>query len=135
MKEIFSVKREGTPKYRSAPSGDQLRKDVDYHATFSGTVSADCIRMFFSLACQLGKGCKVGSYERSVLIKDTESSWIRVSTQLYRYYQSILGRTHVAIRKTLLRLVAREGTSALRNLNRKMRGESSKVPKLLGSVF
>ena len=83
----------------------------------------------------IGKGCKVGSYERSVLIKDTESSWIRVSTQLYRYYQSILGRTHVTIRKNLLRLVAREGTSALKNLNRKMRRESSKVLKLLGSVL
>ena len=134
VKEIFSVKRDGTPKYRSALRGDQLRKDVDYHATFSGTISADGIRMFFSLACQLGKVVRSGDV-RQAYLQGKQRIPIFAFLPSYIDIIDLSWEELMTIRKDLLKLVANEGTSALKNLNRKKRRESSKVLKLLGSVY
>ena len=134
IKEIFSVKRDGTPKYRSALRGDQLRKDVDYHTTFSGTVSADCIRMFFSLACQLGKQVRSGDVKCAYL-QGKQRIPIYAFLPSYIDIIDLSWEELMVIRKDLLKLVENEGASALKNLGRKKRRQASRVLRLMSSVY
>jgi len=134
IKEIFSIKRTGDCKYRGALRGDQLRKNVDYHNTFSGTVSADAIKMFFSLATQLNKQVRSG---------DVTCAYLQGKQRIPIYaflpsYVDIIDMSWeelMELRKELLELMKKEGKSAIKNLSRKKRKTASRVLKLKASVY
>ena len=49
--ELFTIKRDGTPKFRQYAMGNLLKEGRDFLDTFSTSVSADGFRWFCSLAC------------------------------------------------------------------------------------
>ena len=53
--ERFTIKRDGTHKFRQYAMGNLLKEGKDYGDTFATTVSADGLRWFCSLACSSGK--------------------------------------------------------------------------------
>jgi len=134
IKEIFSVKRTGEAKYRSALRGDQLRKDVDYHNTFSSTVSADAIKLFFSLACQLNKQVKSGDVKCAYL-QGKQRIPIYAFLPSYIDIIDLSWEELLVIRKHLLSLMHKDGLSAIKNLSRKKRRTASRVLKLKASVY
>ena len=53
--ELFSRKRNGTPKFRPYIMGNLLKAGVHFQRTFSGTVSAHTIKWFVSIMTGLRK--------------------------------------------------------------------------------
>jgi hypothetical protein len=132
--EIYSIKRDGTHKFRPVLMGNQLRKDIDYKATFSGTVTADSIRFFFSLATSMNKQVHGGDVKCAYLNA-------RQRIPIYAYLPSYWDLVDLTweklgeIRRTLRKLIHSEGTGAFRRLVKSKRRSSRRVIRLLASVY
>jgi hypothetical protein len=132
--EIFNIKRDGTFKFRSALRGDQLRKDIDYKTTFSGTVTADSIRFFFSLATQLSKQVHGGDVKCAYLQG-------RQRIPIYAYLPSYVDLVSLSwedlaeVRRELCRVFEQGGKKAIRQITNRKRRDSRRVMRLLASVY
>lgn len=132
--EIFSKKRTGIEKFRACLRGDQLRKDIDYKTTFSATVTADSIRIFFSLATQLGKQVHGG---------DVRCAYLQSKQRIpiYAFLPSYIDLVDLSweelgeIRKGLLSILEQGGPRAIREYVRTKRRGSRRVLRLLSSVY
>ena len=126
--ELYTRKRDGTPKFRQYAMGNLLKAGKDYGDTFSTSVSADGIRWFVSLAC----ACKKLIYGWDAVTGYLQADQrLPVYAYLPSHYQfSNLSFEDLAVfRSQLLKLVEKEGIAGLRKLSAKLKRESRQTPK------
>lgn len=111
--ELYTVKRCGTHKFRPYMMGNLLRENIDYYSTFSGTVTADSIRLFFSLACAMRKTVKGGDVTTAYLCGEQK-------IKIFAYKPSYWDFVHMPmeelmeIRKHMQKLHKQGGLAAVR---------------------
>ena len=132
--EVFEKKHDGRFKLRTALRGDQMRKDIDYQNTFSATVAADSIRLFFCLAAQLGKLVKSLDVKQAYLQADQ-------NIPLYAFLPSYIDLVDLneeqllKVRREMLALMERQGKGAIKRLAKSKRRASQRVMKILKAVY
>ena len=112
--ELYTRKRDGSAKFRPYAFGHHLTEGISFFNTFSGTVTADSIRFFFSLATAL---CKL------VKQADARCAYLQADEQpipIYCYKPTFWDFVHMPvedlmmIRRQLLAVFAKGGKSAVR---------------------
>jgi len=128
--ERFTIKRDGTHKFRQYAMGNLLKEGKDYGDTFATTVSADGFRWFCSLACSVGK--EVRGWDATTGYLQSKQ---RIPVYAYvpsHHHFSLLSFEELAVfRRKLLDLVANEGVEGLRRFSGKMKRESRQFPRVI----
>jgi len=126
----YEEKRNGTYKTRSALRGDQMREGVDFDMTFAATVGADGVRLFFSLATQLGRAIKSLDVVQAYLQAEQRSPLYALLPSSVDVIDLSDGEVE-KLRSELLELQKRKGKRALTQLANRKRRSSSRVLKIL----
>ena len=136
--ELYSIKRDGTYKFRQYLMGNLLREGLDFQDTFSTTVSGSGLCVFYSLATTCGK---------LVHGWDAICGYLQVKEQFDVYafmpsHQKYSDLEHEEIgelRKSFLKIVAEQGEEGLRKFakmhKRDTRSNPKQVLKCLSSVY
>jgi hypothetical protein len=111
-----------------------MRKDIDYVHTFSATVTADSIRWFFSLATY---------FKMQVSSLDVKQAYLQGTQQIviYAFLPSYIDLAEMTdeqllpIRHALLEMLGRKGRRAIKQLARSKRRQSSRVLRILRSIY
>jgi hypothetical protein len=111
--ELYTIKRGGKMKFRPYVMGNHLRPNIDFHSTFSGTVTADSIRLFFSLATALGAIVKGGDVTTAYLC-GTQQIKIFCYKPSYWPFVNMSVEELMKTRKFLLQLFEKGGKSAVK---------------------
>ena len=134
VREVYTVKRDGTYKLRTALRGDQMRKDKDYSLTFSATVTADSVRFFFSLATCLGKQVHSADVKQAYL-QAMQRETLYASLPSYMDLVDLSWEQLAEVRRELLLVKDQYGMKAVRKMARQQRRQSPRVLKLIKSVY
>ena len=136
--ELYTIKRDGTYKYRQYLMGNLLREGVDFTDTFSTTVSGPGLCTFYSLATTCGK---------LVHGWDAVCGYLQVKEQFDIYaflpthqeYSSLEYEEIAQLRRKFLNLVSKEGEEGLKKFTRlhkrEMRSKPKSVLKCCSSVY
>lgn len=136
--ELYSIKRDGTYKYRQYLMGNLLREGIDFQETFSTTVSGPGLCTFYSLAT---------SCMKLVHGWDAICGYLQVKEQFDVYaflpshqdYSSLEYEDIAELRKTFLNIVAEQGEEGLRKFakehKRNSRSNPKKVLKCQSSIY
>ena len=128
--ERFTIKRDGTHKFRQYAMGNLLKEGKDYGDTFATTVSADGLRWFCSLACSVGK--EVRGWDATTGYLQSKQ---RIPVYAYvpsHHHFSMLSYEELAVfRQKLIEMVAKEGVVGLRRFSGKMKRESRQFPRVI----
>ena len=136
--ELYSIKRDGTYKFRQYLMGNLLREGLDFQDTFSTTVSGSGLCVFYSLATTCGK---------LVHGWDAICGYLQVKEQFDVYafmpshqkYSDLEYEEIGELRKSFLKIVAEQGEEGLRKFakmhKRDTRSNPKQVLKCLSSVY
>ena len=136
--ELYSIKRDGTYKYRQYLMGNLLREGIDFQETFSTTVSGPGLCTFYSLAT---------SCMKLVHGWDAICGYLQVKEQFDVYaflpsHQEYSGLEYEEIgelRASFLKIVAEQGEEGLRKFakmhKRNTRSNPKQVLKCQSSIY
>ena len=126
--ELYTVKRNGTHKFRQYLMGNLLREGVDFGETFSTTVSNTGICLFFSLATSCNK--EVWGWDAICGYLQCEEQYDVYSfLPSHHAYSSLEYEDIALLRQEFLKLIKDEGEEGLKQFARKHRRESRSNPK------
>jgi len=131
--ERFTIKRDGTHKFRQYAMGNLLKEGKDYGDTFATTVSADGLRWFCSLACSSGKVVR-GWDATTGYLQSKQRIPVYAYVPSHHEYSSLSFEEIAVLRSKLLKLVEKEGEKGLRQFSSKMKRESRQFPKKVLSL-
>ena len=113
--ELYSVKRDGTHKYRQIAQGQYLREGIDYTYTFSTTIETSVLRWFHSLACACRKEIR-GVDAITGYLQSAQRVPVYATKPSHAGYSDMPMEELAVLRKQLLGLIARDGLGAIRKL-------------------
>ena len=116
--ELCTVKRDNSKKFRPYCMGNLLQAHKHFFSTFSGTVTADTIRFFFSLATELLKTIWQADAKCAYLQSDEQPIPIYCLKPTFWDFVHMSIEELMMVRKYLLKLQEQQGTSAVRKLAR-----------------
>lgn len=114
--ELYTRKRCGKPKFRPYAMGNLLTPNKDYYQTFSGTVTADTIRFFFSLATAMRQTVYQADARNAYLQSDEQQIPIYCYKPTYWDYVHMTIEELMKVRVQMLKLYEAGGLSAVKNL-------------------
>ena len=118
--ELYTRKRDNSCKFRPYCMGNLLTAQKHYYETFSGTVTADTIRFFFSLATALGKTVWQADAKCAYLQSDEQSIPIYCLKPTFWDFVHMPIEQLMEMRKQLVKVHEEHGISAVRKLGRTM---------------
>ena len=131
--ELLSKKRSGQCKFRPFVMGNMLKAGRDFHQTFSGTVAADTIRYFVSLAVGLRRVIKGGDVRTAYLAGD-QIIEIHLEKPSYWDYCDWPIETLMELRKLLKDVLKKHGMKGVRKLLRSQQNRS-KILKVIRPIY
>ena len=126
--ELYTIKRDGTHKFRQYLMGNLLREGVDFGETFSTTVSNTGICLFYSLATSCDK--EVWGWDAICgYLQCKEQYDVFAFLPSHHEYSSLEYEDIALMRKEFLRLVEDRGEEGLKQFARKHKRDGRCNPK------
>ena len=118
--ELYTRKRDNSCKFRPYCMGNLLVPQKHYYETFSGTVTADTIRFFFSLATAMGKTVWQADAKCAYLQSEEQSIPIYCLKPTFWDFVHMPIEQLMEVRKQLMKVHEEHGITAVRKLGRTM---------------
>ena len=131
--ERFTIKRDGTYKFRQYAMGNLLKEGKDYGDTFATTVSADGLRWFCSLACSAGKEVR-GWDATTGYLQSKQRIPVYAYIPSHHKYSCMSFEDLARERADLMNLIEKEGEGGLRQLSARRKRESRQFPDVVLSL-
>ena len=136
--ELYTMKRDGTYKYRQYLMGNLLREGIDYDNNFSTTISSTGITVFFSMATTSAK--QVGGWDAVAgYLQTTEQFDIYAYLPTHADYSKLEYEEIAKLRHSFLKVFKVEGIQGIKNLarnfKREYRASPTKVYKCNSSIY
>ena len=117
--ELYSIKRCGMKKFRPYMLGNLLTPERDFFDTFSSTVTADSIKVFFSMATELGK-LVFGGDVKCAYLTGTQQTTIWSHKPSYWDFINMTIEELMEVRKLVVDAHSKGGKSAVRRMSKNM---------------
>ena len=131
--ERFTIKRDGTHKFRQYAMGNLLKEGKDFGDTFATTVSADGFRWFCSVACSTAKVVK-GWDATTGYLQSRQRIPVYAYIPSHHEYSEMEFEELAVVRKELLDLIEKEGVKGLRTFSAARKRESRQRPRVVLSL-
>ena len=136
--ELYSVKRDGTYKYRQYLMGNLLREGIDYENNFSTTISNTGITVFFAMATTSAK--PVGGWDAVAgYLQTTEQFDIFAFLPTHADYSNLQYEDIAKLRHSFLKIMETDGIEGVkkfaRNYRKHHRANPTKVYKCNSSIY
>jgi hypothetical protein len=128
--ELYTMKRDGTYKFRQYLMGNLLREDIDYDNNFSTTISSTGITVFYSMTTT---SCKnVGGWDAvAEYLQTTEQFDIYAFLPAHADYSWLEYEDIAKLRKSFLKIMQADGIDGIkqfaRNYRKQYRAKPTKV--------
>jgi hypothetical protein len=136
--ELYTMKRDGTYKYRQYLMGNLLREGIDYDNNFSTTISSTGITVFYALATTSAR--QVGGWDAVAgYLQTTEQFDIYAFLPTHADYSRLEYEEIAKMRSSFLKIFKVEGIQGIkklaRNFKREYRAAPNKVYKCHSSIY
>ena len=126
--ELYTIKRNGTYKFRQYLMGNLLRPGLDYQDNYSTTISSTGTTTFFSLATTSGK--VIHGWDAVCGYLQTKEQFdIYCYLPTHEGYSNLEYEEIAELRKVFLKIKEAEGMDGIKNFARKHRKEYRANPK------
>ena len=136
--ELYTLKRDGTYKFRQYLMGNLLRAGLDYDNNFSTTISSTGITVFFAMATSSAK--PVGGWDAVAGYLQTKEQFdIFAFLPTHADYSSLQYEEIAQLRHSFLKIYRVDGIAGIRkfarNYRKQYRSSPSKVYKCNSSIY